>query len=385
MPKEIQIKNLKKAAERIKKAVKDKERIILYGDSDLDGETSVIILKESIQNLGGEVSAVFFPDRESDGYGITKKAIEELKDLSPALFISMDLGISSFAEVEIAESMGFEVIIIDHHQPLNGLPKASIIVAPKQESDKSTFKNFANVGLIFKLSEILLGKNMSQSLRNSFLELTALGTLADMMPIVDENKIFIENGLDSLGNTFRPGLRAFFEIFGDNIQSQNNLQKIIGALNTCKRVGRVNETYLLLISSSLEDSKKIAQRLIENSQGKQFRIKEIIREVENRVESKTLEPIIFEGDSFWSLILAGSVASTISQRYEKPTFIFKKGDTESCGSVRVPKNVNSVDAMATCADLLITYGGHPPASGFRIKNENLEKFKSCLIEYFKKK
>lgn len=385
MPKKIQIKNLKKAAERIKKAVKDKERIILYGDSDLDGETSVVILKESIQNLGGEVSAVFFPDRENDGYGIIKKAIEELKDLSPALFISMDLGISSFAEVETAESMGFEVIIIDHHQPLNKLPKASIIVDPKQESDKSAFKNFANVGLIFKLSEILLGKNMSQNLRNSFLELTALGTLADMMPMIDENKIFIESGLNSLRNTFRPGLKAFFEVIGDNIKSQNNIQKIIGALNTCKKVDKVNEAYLLLISSSLEDSKKMAQKLIENSQGKQFKIKEIIREVENRVESKTLEQIIFEGDPFWPLILAGSVASTVCQRYDKPTFIFKKGDTESCGSVRVPKDVNSVDAMATCSDFLITYGGHPPASGFRIKNENLEKFKSCLIKYFTKK
>jgi single-stranded-DNA-specific exonuclease len=379
------IKNLDKAANRIKKAVRNKERIIIYGDTDLDGVSSAVILKETIQNLGGQVSEVFFPDREKDGYGINEKALNQLKNLAPALFISLDLGISNFKETKIAKSMGFEVVIIDHHQILDRVPpEASIVVDPKQKGDKYPFKELATAGIVFKLSQTIFKENFSENLKNSFLELTALTTLADMMPITDDNQIFIDQGLNALRSTFRPGLKAFFEIFGENNLANNNLQKIISALNICERVDRVNETYLLLTSSSLENSKKIAQNLLDKSQKKQLRVREIVQEVERRISQKLTEPVIFEGDALWPLILAGSVASTICQKYEKPTFIFRKSESESCGSVRVPKEINSVDAMTPCADILITFGGHPRASGFRIKNENLEEFRKCLVNYFKK-
>jgi len=385
MPKKPEIKNLKKTAERIIKAVRNKERIILYGDADLDGVSSTVILKETIQNLGGSICTVFFPDRENDGYGITEKALNQLKDIAPALLISVDLGIGNFEETKIAKSRGFEIIIIDHHQILNHLPEVSIIVDPKQKGDNYPFKGLATAGIVFKLSQALLGKNFSENLKKSFLELTALATLADMMPVAEDNKIFIDEGLNALRNTFRPGLRVFFEILNDSTFINSNLQKIISALNTCEVVDNINQTYLLLTSPSLEESKKIAQNLIDKSQKKQFQVKEIVGAVERKIANKLTEPIIFEGDSFWPLILAGSVASILCQKYGKPTFIFKKGENESYGSVRVPKEVNSVDAMASCSELLITFGGHPPASGFRLKNENLEKFKNCLIKYFTKK
>lgn len=384
--KKPEIKNLKKAADRIIKAVEKKEKIILYGDADLDGVASVIILKESIQNLGGSVAKIFFPDRENDGYGITESALEELKGFAPALFISADLGVGNFKEVKLAEKMGFEVIIIDHHQMLgNKAPQASIVVDPKQKGDKYPFKGLANVGVVFKLSEELLKNNFSDSLRNSFLELTAIATIADMMPQEEDNKFFIDKGLDSLRNTFRPGLKVFFDIFNSDISSRGNLQTIISALNSCEKIDCLNETYLILISSSMNEAKRMAENLLGKAQSKQFKIKEMTRELEARISEQPREEIIFEGDVSWPLILAGPVASIACQRYEKPVFIFKKGLKESCGSVRVPRNMNSVDAMATCSDFLITYGGHPPASGFRIKNEDLPRFKECLIKYFNKK
>jgi len=385
MPRKPEIKNLKKAAERIIEAVKSKEKIIIYGDADLDGISSAVILKETIQNLGGQVFSVFFPDRESDGYGITEKALNQLKDMAPALLVSVDLGVGNFEEVKIAKSKGFEVVIIDHHQILGSLPEVSIIVDPKQKGDKYPFKGLATAGIVFKLSQVILGKNFSDSLKNSFLELTALATLADLMPVAEDNEIFIESGLKTLRNTFRPGLKAFFEIFGSNTLAGNNLQKIVSALNTCEVVDKVNQIYLLLISSSPEESKKIAQNLIDKSEKKQAQVRDIVGAAERKITKKLMEPIIFEGDSFWPLILAGSVASILCRKYEKPVFIFKKGENESYGSVRVPKEVNSVDAMASCSELLITFGGHPPASGFRLKNDNLEKFKSCLVKYFTKK
>ncbi|MEK7080722.1 MAG: DHH family phosphoesterase [Patescibacteria group bacterium] len=380
----MKIKNIEKAAERIKKAVANNERIILYGDSDLDGISSVVILDEAIKSLGGGVDSVFFPDRENDGYGININALNILKNKAPALFITLDLGIGNIKEIEVANKMGFEVLIVDHHETLAGTPEASIIVDPKQESDKYPFKGMANVGITFKLAEEMLGEEISKNLRNSFLELTALGTIADMVPQVDENQKIIEEGLRSLKNTFRPALRAFLDILGEGRIFEGSLQKIISALNASESIDYQNESYFLLTNPSLLKCKEMAQRLINESQQKQFKVKEITQEVERRIMQKQAAPVIFEGDPSWKLILAGSVASIVSQKYEKPAFIYKKMDKESCGSVRNPKSTNSVDAMKTCANFLLTYGGHAQASGFRIKNEDLEKFESCLNNYFKK-
>ncbi len=380
----MKIKNIEKAAERIKKAVKNKERIILYGDSDLDGISSVVILEEAIKSLGGQVDSVFFPDREYDGYGINLNALKLLKDKAPALFITLDLGIGNVKEVELANKMGFEVIIVDHHETLASPPEASIVVDPKQKTDDYPFKELANVGVTFNLCEELLGAQISQNLRNSFLELAALGTIADMVPQIEQNKKIIEEGLRSLKNTFRPALRAFLALLGEGYVFEGSMQKIISALNASESVNFENESYSLLTCSSVEKCKETAQILLDKNQYKQQQVKNIIQEVERRISQNPDQSFIFEGDTAWRLTLAGSVASIICQKYEKPVFIFKKMDLESCGSVRNPKGTNSVDAMKTCSDFLMTFGGHAQASGFRIKNENLDKFKDCLNKYFSK-
>jgi len=377
------IKNLEEAAERIKKAVQEKERIILYGDSDLDGITSVVILKEAIKSLGGEVDLVMFPDRENDGYGINLRALEFLKDKVPALFITLDLGIGNVKEIELANQMGFEVIVIDHHEPLDALPAAKIIVDPKHGGDDSGFTYLANAGLTFKLAKEMLGDDLSLNSENSFLELVALATISDMVPQIGENKIFIEQGLRSLKNTFRPGLRAFLDILGEGDVAAGGYMKVISSLNAAESINFMNESFLLLTESSPEKCKDMAEGLIGKTQFKQQQIKSVSEEVARRFAKSPDSPIIFEGDPAWRL---GAVASIIAQKYEKPTFIYKKMDTESCGSVRsLKEDQNSVEAMKSCKDLLITYGGHAKASGFRVKNENLEKFKTCLVDYFKKR
>ena len=388
------IKNIEKAAERIKKAVENKEHIILYGDSDLDGISSVVILEEAIKNLGGNACCSFFPDREADGYGINLKALNMLKEKmeaacmaeekTKAVLITLDLGIGNIKEVDIANEMGFEVIIIDHHEPLAGVPNASIIVDPKQEDDPYPFKGLANVGVTYNLCMELLGKDISKSLKSSFLELTALGTISDMVPQIEQNQEFIEEGLRSLKNTFRPALRAFLDILGNGKVFEESLPKIISALNAAESVNFENESYLLLTSPSIQNCKEMAETLLNKNKYKQTLVKNITQEIERRISQKSDDPVIFEGDPSWKLTLAGSVASTICNKYNKPAFIFKKMDSESCGSVRNPKGTNSVDAMKTCDNFLMTYGGHAQASGFRIKNEHLDKFKDCLNDFFKK-
>jgi len=211
-----------------------------------------------------------------------------------------------------------------------------------------------------------------------------MGTIADMVPQTDQNIEIIEEGLRSLKNTFRPALRAFLDILGDGKVFEESFPKIISALNSAESLNFENESYVLLTSSDKEKCREMAENLLSKNRQKQMEIKNIVEEVERMISKKSDEVIIFEGGLSWKLTLAGPVASILCNKYEKPVFIYKKLDSEATGSVRNPKGTNSVEAMKSCKELLITYGGHINASGFRLKNENLEKFKTCLIEYFKK-
>lgn len=375
-----EIKNLKKVEKRILKAIKEKEKIILYGDADLDGTTAVIILKETIKNLGGSISAIYFPDRETEGYGISEIGLNYLashflKDGGKALLIALDCGIGNFKEIKLAKKYGFEVIIIDHHEILDELPEADIIVDPKQKSDKYPFKELATVGISFKLSEFLLKEKMTDSLRKNFLELVAIATLADMMPQVSENKILIEEGLQSLKNSWRPAIQAFSKIY----ELPREVSKIISILNVRDVENNLPASFRLLTAQDFEKAEELVAKLIEKNKLRKKEIKKIVEEIEKRISQKK-EPLIFEGDSSWSFSLISAVTSLICQKFKKPTFIFKKLEKESQGTVRVPTGINSVLLMKKCREYLITYGGHPQASGFRIKNENLEKFKKCLID-----
>jgi len=381
---EKEIKNIKKAAARIKKAAGNKERIILYGDADMDGVSSVIILKEAIGNLGGSFDniRVYFPDRETEGYGINKKALNYLKKYAPALFIALDCGIGNFQEVKIAKNLGFEVMIIDHHKVLGSIPQASVVVNPKQKGDKYAFKEFAAAGVVFKLAEALLGKKMHQSLRNNFLELAALATIADMMPKEKDNLEFLGVGLSSLKKSFRPGLRVFRSLHDDS-GSQALSQKIISACHAGGNKNHLNEGYLLLTAASEAKAEILARELIKKSYVRQERIKVIVEEIEEKVLKKMSDLIIFEGDRGWPILMAGPAASKICHVYRKPVFLYSRGRTTSQGAVRTPVGLDGVKAMMSCSKLLETYGGHPRAAGFRVKNKNLEKFERCLIRYFK--
>jgi single-stranded-DNA-specific exonuclease len=380
----MEIKNLKKAASRILKAIRKKENIILYGDADLDGIASVIILKETIRSLGGGVKKVYFPNREKEGYGINREALNFLASTSPALFIALDCGISNFQEVKEAKKMGFEVIIIDHHEILGKLPQAQIVVDPKQKGDSYPFKQLATAGITFKLSQLLFKERNNQSLRKNFLELTALATIADMMAEIEENKDFIKEGLEALESSWRPGLKVFFEInsLKDYQSTRQIAQKIIAALNAGEPQDHLHQSYLLLSTFSQAEAKKLALNLLEKANQRKIQIQEIVQEIEKRISKNLESPIIFEGDPSWPFLSVGPIASKICASFQKPTFIFKRNKKESQGAVRTPKGLNGVTALTDCQKFLETFGGHPQAAGFRVKNENLEKFKTCLTKYF---
>jgi len=380
----MEIKNLKKAASRILKAIKAGENIILYGDADLDGMASVIILKEAIQNLGGKVKGIYFPDREIEGYGITEKGLGILKKFAPALLVALDLGIGNFKEVKLAKKLGFEVIIVDHHEILDRLPSASIVIDPKQKGDKYSFKKLATAAIAFKLAQFLLKGKITEELRKNFLELAALATLADMMPREKENELLIEEGLEYLDKSWRPGIQTIFRnsFFKKFPSLEEKISKFISILNVRDVEKNLPVSFRLLDASSSEKVEKIMEKLIEKNEQRREKIRDIVEEAEKKISKREEEGIIFEGDSDWDFILISATASILCQRYKKPTFIFKKMKKESQGTVRTPSGVNGVSLMKKCKKLLLTYGGHPQASGFRVKNENLERFKKCLIKNF---
>ncbi|MCP6718237.1 MAG: DHH family phosphoesterase [Patescibacteria group bacterium] len=376
----MEIKNLKKVSKRILKAIKDKEKIILYGDNDLDGAGSVIILKETITTLGGKVSALYFPDREIEGYGITEKALGKLKEFSPALLITVDCGIGNFKEIELAKELGFYVIVIDHHKILDKLPGADIVVDPKQPSEIYSFQDFATVGIVFRLSKLLFENKMGKGLKTSFLELVALATIADMMPQIDENKLFIEEGLSTIEQSLRPGIRALFatELLKD-YSLREKVSKVISILNVRDVKDGLPVPFRILTNPDFEEVRAMIPELLEKTKRKKLDIRNIVDNIKKEA-LKSDSPIIFKGNESLDFAIISPIASLLCNYFKKPVFIYKKFETESQGTVRSTSDIDSVVLMGKCKDYVITYGGHARASGFRLKNENLEKFKNCLIE-----
>lgn len=375
---------MRETIDRLLQAVAKKERIILFGDADPDGVASVLILKEALEILGNPPFLVYFPNREKEGYGLNKKALNFLKNKVPALLITLDCGIGNFEEIKLAEELGFNVIVIDHHKILeNKTPAASIIIDPKQKDDKYPFKELCTAAIVYKLVKSLLFEAQKNFDPEMFLELAMIATLSDQMPKIQDNEKILKQGLLSLKYTKREGLRALIEISGLKDFTEIGVrEKIIPPLVSAASKNHKNEAYSLLVEDSPEKSKKIARTLLKRNRLRQERAKEIFAQAERKIDPSL--PIVFLGAEDWPLTLAGTTASKIYQKYGKPTFIFRKGKRESQGSVRTPKGVDSVEAMSFCSRFLETYGGHPRASGFRVKNENLEKFKKCLIEYFEK-
>jgi single-stranded-DNA-specific exonuclease len=379
-----EIKNLTKAAQRIEKAIEQKERIILYGDSDLDGVCSVIILQETLLSLGGNICALYFPDREQEGYGITKTALSHLGSLAPGLLISMDLGITNFEEIRQARAMGFEVILVDHHEILDALPEADIIVDPKQPEETYPFRGFAACGLTLRLALLLLSKGASLALVSGLKELAALATVADMMPRKEDNLQIIQEGLSSMDQSWRPGIKAFeqFEEFRRIENIEVRITQMIALLNVRDVEYGIPAAYRVLAAKTEQEAVELLSVLQEKHKIRRDNIRLYTENIRSSLERVPRPVVIFEGDESFDYLLLGSVASIVSQEYNIPAFIYKRGEQESIGSVRAPSGYDTVKAMKACAPLLLTYGGHAQASGFRLNNENLEKFKGCLVDHF---
>jgi single-stranded-DNA-specific exonuclease len=392
----LKIKNIEKAAERIKKAVLNNEQIVIYGDGDLDGISSMVIVKESIDNLISLLPRekkelfptifAFSPDRKNEGYGLNDKALLFIKSkVSKGLIITLDCGITNFKEIEDAANSGFSVVVIDHHKAIGGIPEAAeIVVDPKQPSDEYPFKEYANVGIAFKLSEELLGDSLSPMLKDSFMELTALATISDMMPEIGENEQWIKEGLEKIEYSQRPAIRAIFSILNpmDFDSKRNMVSKINSALNSAVIENHIPKPYLFLIESDFDKAKIVAEELFLESHEKQREIAVLTNELIEKISIDNNSSVIFEGSYLYEPEYLGAVASRLCNYFNKPVFLYKKGEEFSRGTVRVPKGMDAVRAMESCKELLMMFGGHAPAAGFTVSNSNIFKFEEGLKKYF---
>ncbi len=369
------MKNLKKVSNRIKEAIKNNEKIVLFGDADLDGVTSVIILGEAIEEIGGKYLP-YISNREKWGYGLSREAISDIKKEAPALLVSLDCGISNFEGAKEAKKVGFEFIIIDHHKVLSKIPDVSLILDPMQEEDNYPFKKFANAGVVYRLVQEMLGDDFSKK-KKRFLELAAIATVADMVPRESDNKEILDEGLKFLENPSITSLKALKEE-----PTENFVEKTVSLLNVTEPEGGVNVAYLFLT----EEREDAAREMIEHLKERQKKRKKEIEIEEKRILEKITgkEKIIFEEGNFPSY-LAGSIASRVIKEHKKPVFIYVKEGDLACGSVRAVSGQDAVEAMSCCADYLQSFGGHPVAAGFVLEVKNLTKLKKCLVDYFSKK
>jgi single-stranded-DNA-specific exonuclease len=359
------IKNLQQVNERIKKAINDNELIILYGDSDTDGVCSVIMLEEAIKLLGGKTQA-YFPSYIKDGHGLNDNAVDYFSSrFTTGLIILLDCGIGNIKEVALAKKRGFSVAIVDHHQPIHKLPPADIIVAPKQQGDTSGKGYLSNGGLSWKLIEDLFSGEVPQ--RNSFLELAALSTIADMMPMEGENIEIVAEGLKAIKKSNRPGIKAF----------DNKAQSIIEAGNVSSVINHRARLYRLLKADNMKEAKRLASLIQDYTERRHQRSRNALSKIED-----TTEPLIFQGSSSWDIPSLGGMASKLVSRYNKPVFLYVKDKDSIRGSMRCPQNINGLKILQACEQHFIGYGGHPPAAGFRAKADKVEEIKRCLIKKY---
>ena len=389
------MKGIKEAVREIKKAIKKKKKILIFGDYDADGICSTIILKEALEKLGAQNVDFYIPSRNKEGYGLNEEALKAVANKGAQLMITVDCGIAEVENIKLAKSLGIETIIVDHHQCPKKLPKAKVIIDPHQPEDKYPFKDLAAVGVVFKLIQALyLDAKIEPGSEKWFLDLVALATVADMAPLLGENRTLVKYGLVVLVQTKRAGLIELMKIAriscslevidngnGKKKHKVNGLDSwtlaftLAPRINVAARLDSVESAYQLLTTQSEDKAKELAERLEQLNRQRQKMVSDMVQEAEDRLAGKDIPKVIVEGGENWTTGLIGLIASKIKDKYDRPAFACNLAEDEVRCSGRSIDGFDLVEAMRKCGSFLIQSGGHPVSAGLVIKKENIEKFK----------
>lgn len=397
------LKDIKLATKRIRRAIEEDEKITIYGDYDVDGVTSVSILYMYLKEHGADVD-YYIPTRESEGYGLNAAAFRMIKEKGTTLIITVDTGITAIEEVEYAREIGLDVIITDHHQCRPELPKCIAVVNPKRPDCEYPFKELSGVGVIFKvicaleLDFVNCGEYNLFTVKDMckrYIDLVTIGTIADVMPLYDENRIMVYMGLGMLSATRNIGVRALFRAVGID-PAKKITSSVIGytvapRINAAGRIGDAARAVQLFLATSPQVADVIADELCainrERQQTENLIFTEAIQQVEREHDLENESVLVLASDH-WHQGVIGIVASKITEQYGKPSILIsfeKVGGDFGKGSARSIKGLNMVEALAHCEHLLSKYGGHELAAGLSVERENLAEFCKTLNEYAKVK
>ena len=371
--------DMKRAVERINNAIENEEKILVYGDYDADGITSTVLLVETLVSLGADVSS-YIPNRFEEGYGPNKDAFSKIIKSGISLIITVDNGIAGVDEVELANSLGCDVIITDHHKIQDEIPKAYAVIHPEHPEGQYPFGKLAGVGVAFKLAHALL-----EIYPDFLLDLVAIGTVADMVSLTDENRIFVKQGIELLNEDPRIGIKMLLELSNitTNIDEQTIGFYIAPKLNSIGRMDSAKVGLSFLMAEDASVAKSLAEQIEEyNVQRKEVTeniVKDVIETIENN-DVKNKSVIMVSGDYHEGVL--GIVASNIAEKYQRPVLIMNNKEGILKGSARSVFEFNIYTAINKIGDKFIAYGGHTLAAGFSFDEQNFKEIEKTLCNEF---
>lgn len=374
------------ARDRVARAIVAGEPMAVYGDFDTDGVTAVTLLVQAITAMGGTIRP-YIPHRAREGYGLNSQAVRQLAAEGTRLLISVDCGISNAAEIAEATTLGLDVIVTDHHQPPAAIPAALAVVNPKQAGCAYPFKQLVGVGIAFKLVQALVKSGLSLgTLRGrDLLDVVALGTVADMGPLVGENRVLVKAGLEAINNTSRPGLRALIDAAGlvrGKITSSDISFMLAPRLNAAGRLDDAVLAYKLLLAEDPITAATYAQQLNQANRDRQElsrRVQGLARELAAST-GKQERPLVLLDSAEFAAGVVGLVAGKLAEEWGRPVLLVERGEATSKGSARSVPGFSMIEALTTCEELFVRFGGHAAAAGFTIENANLPVLEDRLLQ-----
>ena len=386
------MEGMRRAIERLDAAIERKEKILIYGDYDVDGTTAIVILKTVIELSGG--SADFYvPHRLKEGYGMKDDVIERAAESGIRLIISVDTGIRAFAAAGTAERLGIDLIVTDHHLPgSDGVPKAYAVLNPNQPGCEYPCKALCGAGVAFKLAQALMekrptGKDQSRLL-TSFLKVVAIATIADAVPLCGENRVFTKLGLDALRRAVNPGLKALLEMAqvpATRPPTSGEIAfRIAPRLNAAGRMDVARDVVDLFSVKDPERAREIAARLDQLNADRQEEERRILQDIDNRFEQqpalREAHCLVIDGEG-WHRGVIGITATRVVERYGRPTLVLSYDNGEAYGSGRSIRTFHLLDALESCHELFTRYGGHAHAVGFSLPSERVSELRTHLEAY----
>ncbi|MBF0523042.1 MAG: single-stranded-DNA-specific exonuclease RecJ [Candidatus Omnitrophica bacterium] len=366
------LKDMDKTVERIEKARRKKERVLIYGDYDVDGVTSSALLIKTLRALGLEVIN-YIPHRVDEGYGLNHEIAPIAKKQGVSLLITVDCGITANSEIETLNALGIEVIVIDHHEPSELLPKAFAIINSKRKDCEYPCKDLAAVGTVAKLIQALTGEMTDETLN-----LVALGTISDVVPLTGENRIFVKEGLATIHITKNKGLRALLDVakIDGKELSPFHVGFILGPrLNAAGRMDSAQTALDLFLTEDTKQAQQLARALEAHNLDRQRQQRDIVQNalemIEQNVNFNDQKVIVLNKDG-WHRGLLGIVASKIVEKYYRPAIVISTDNGVGSASARSIEGFHLYEALSRCSTLLVDYGGHKGAAGLTIKEENID-------------